>query len=161
MLLRLCERLQHAGWVTAVNDSLVASVLVELAHYFGFFLAVGAIVMVSLRVLGIAGKRQSVTELAEQLFPLMWTGLGLSVLSGFILFSGDATMFFPNPVFHVKLIVLMLAITFGVIVQRGVRKWDQSPVISMGPKVVALVTVVLWIGVILAAVDIPHLTYVP
>ena len=161
MLFSLCERLQHAWWVTAVNDSLVASVLVALAHYFGFFLTVGTSVIVSLRVLGIAGKRQSVAVLAEQLFPLMWTGLGLSVLSGFILFSGDATTFFPNPVFHVKLVVLILAVVFGVILQRGVRKWDRLPAISIGPKAVALVTMVLWIGVILAAVDIPHLTYVP
>jgi hypothetical protein len=161
MLLRLCERLQHAAWVTAIFSSVVASVLVELAHYFGFLLLVGAIVMVDLRVLGVAGRRQSVTQLADHLFPLMWTGLGLAVLSGFILFAGDATTFCPNPVFHAKLVVISLAVVFGCIVQRKVRKWDQLPCIPVGAKFTVLASLALWIGVILAAVEIPHLTYVP
>ena len=161
MLLRFCDWLQHAWWVTAINNSIVASVLVELTHYFGFFLLVGTIVMVNLRVLGLAGRRQNITLLAEQLFPLMWMGLGFSVLSGFILFAGDAATFLPNPVFHAKMLVLLLAVVFGVIVQRNVRKWDPMPAIPIGAKFVSLVSMVLWIGVILAAVDIPHLTYVP
>ena len=161
MLLRLCERLPHTWWVTAINDSIVASVLVELAHYFGFFLLVGTIVTVNLRVLGWAGKRQDAGELAGQLFPLMWAGLGLSALSGFILFAGDATTFYPNPVFHIKLIVLALAIISGVVVQRNVRRWDQLPVMPAVSKLTAVISTVLWVGVILAAVDIPHLTYVP
>ena len=161
MLLRFCEWLQNASWIAAINSSIIASVVVELTHYFRFFLLVGTSVMVDLRVLGLAGRRQNVTLLADQLFPLTWTGLGFSVLSGFILFAGDATTFFPNPVFRAKVIVLSLAVVFAAVVQWNVHKRGQAPVIQISSKLVALLSVMLWIGVILAAVEIPHLTYVP
>jgi uncharacterized membrane protein len=161
MLLRLCEWLQHATWITAIDNSVVASVLVEITHYFSFFLLVGTIVILDLRVLGVAGRRQNVTRLANQLFPLTWAGLAFASLSGFIMFAGDATTFYPNSVFHAKMLVILLAVVFSVIVQRNVRKWDKLPAIPRGAKFVAFVSLVLWIGVILAAVEVPHLTYVP
>ena len=161
MLLRLCERLQHASWVGAINNSVVASVLIELTHYFSFFLLVGTIVIVDLRLLGLAGRRQSVAQLASQLFPVMWMGLGFAFLSGFILFAGDAQTFLPNPVFRAKLWVILFAVVSGIVVQRNARKWDQLPAVPMPAKFAALVSLVLWIGVILAAVEVPHLTYVP
>ena len=161
MLLSFCERLQHASWVAAINNSIVASVVVELTHYFSFFLLTGTSVMVDLRLLGLAGRRQNVTQLADQLFPLMGAGLAFSVLSGFILFAGDATTFFPNPVFRAKLIALLLAVVLTAIVQWTVHQGHDAPVIPIRSKLVAWLSLMLWIGVILAAVEIPHLTYVP
>lgn len=161
MLLRLCEGLQHAGWVTAIDNSVGASVLVELTHYFSFFLLVGTIVMVDLRILGLAERRQNPAQLAEQLFPLMGTGFGLAVLSGFILFAGDAVAFFLNPVFRAKMGIILLAVASGLLVQGNAHKWEQSPAVPLRAKCAAIVSLVLWIGAILAAVEIPHLTYVP
>lgn len=161
MLLHLCERLQHAWWVTAIDGSVAASVCVELTHYFSFFLLVGTIVIMDIHVLGFAGRRHDAVYLASQLFPLMWAGLGLVVVSGFIMFAGDAIALFPNPVFRAKLLVMLLAVGFGTIVQSNVHKWDQLPAIPVTAKCVAFVSLVLWIGTILAAVEVPHLTYVP
>jgi hypothetical protein len=161
MLLRVCESLQQAGWVTAIDNSIAASVIVELTHYFSFFLLVGAIVMVDLRILGLAGRRQIAAQMAEQLLPMMWTGLGLAILSGFILFAGDAVTFFSNPAFRAKMGIILLAVASGFIVQRNARKWEELPVVPLRAKCAALISLALWIGTILAAVEIPHLTYVP
>lgn len=161
MLLRVCERLQQAGWVTAIDNSIVASVIVELIHYFSFFLLVGAIVVVDLRILGRAGRRQIAAQIAEQLFPIMWTGLGLAILSGFILFAGDAVTFFSNPVFRAKMGTILLAVASGFVVQGNAREWEELPVVPLRAKCAALISLALWIGTILAAVEIPHLTYVP
>lgn len=161
MLLRVCERLQQAGWVTVIDNSIVASVIVELTHYFSFFLLVGAIVIVDLRILGRAGRRQMAAQIAEQLFPMMWTGLGLAILSGFILFAGDAVTFFSNPVFRAKMGTILLAVASGFVVQRNAREWEELPAVPLRAKCAALISLALWIGTILAAVEVPHLTYVP
>jgi hypothetical protein len=161
MLLHLCEWLQHTWWVAAIEGSVAASVCVELTHYFSFFLLVGSIVVMDIHILGFAGRRQDAAYLADQLFPVMWTGLGLVMVSGFIMFAGDAIALFPNPVFRFKLLVMLLAIGCGVIVQANVGKWDRLPAIPAKAKWVAFVSLALWIGTILAAVEVPHLTYVP
>ena len=67
---------------------------------FGLFLSVGTIATLDLRILGIAGRRQTIGQLAKQLFPLIWTCLALVALSGFAIFAGQATMFFPSSVFR-------------------------------------------------------------
>jgi len=161
MFLSLCERLQQADWVAAINNSVAASVFVELTHYFSFFLLVGTIVMVDLRILGLAGRRQTAAQLAGQLFPLMWTALGFAVLSGFILFAGDAVTFFPNPVFRAKMGIILLAVISGLLVQRNATKWEELPAAPLRAKCAAVISLALWIGAILAAVEIPHLTFVP
>jgi hypothetical protein len=141
-----------------MNSSAVMSVIIELIHYFSFFMLVGTIAIVDLRVLGVAGRGQTVAQLAELVFPWMWTGLGLTVLSGFIMFAGDATAYLPNSVFHVKLWVILLAIVFGVIMEWNVPKWDHSPSTARMAKLMAFVSLALWIGAILAGVEVPALT---
>ena len=161
MLLRFCEWLEHISWITAVNNSVASSVLVELTHYFGFFLLVGAVATVDFRLLGIAGRQEGIDQLAKQLFPLMWMGMALVFLSGFVMLAGQATLFVFNPVFHVKLLVIFFAVVFGLIVQSKVPGWAQLPSVPIAARCFALISLLLWIGAILAAVEIPHLTYVP
>jgi uncharacterized membrane protein len=158
--MHFCQWLEHTSFIVWVSNSIVASTIVELTHYFSLFLLVGSIVLVDLRILGLAARQRNATEFASQLFPWMWAGLALNFLSGFLLFAGDATTFYANWVFHIKLTVILLAVIFGVIVQSNVRRWDQPPSIPVGAKVLALVSLVLWIGSILASVEVPALTSV-
>jgi uncharacterized membrane protein len=158
--MHFCQWLEHTSFIVWVSNSIVASTIVELTHYFSLFLLVGSIVLVDLRILGLAARQRSATEFASQLFPWMWTGLALNFLSGFLLFAGDATTFYVNWVFHIKLTVILLAVIFGVVVQSNVSKWDRPPSIPVGAKVLAFVSLALWIGSILASVEVPALTSV-
>ena len=47
---------------------------------------------------------------------------------------------------------------FTVIVHRGQRKWNQLPAIPLGVKVIAALSLLLWLGAILAGVDIAALS---
>ena len=141
-----------------MNTSAWMSSVLEVIHYFSFFVVVGAMAMVDLRIMGVAGRKQSATRLAEQAFPWIWTGLCFAVLSGFVMFAGQATDYLHNSMFHRKLLVILLAVIFGACVQRNVAKWDQSPSVPAGAKVVALVSLALWVGAILMGVDVPAIT---
>jgi uncharacterized membrane protein len=155
-----CHWLEHTRFIVWASNSVVISTAVELMHYFSLFLLVGSIVVVDLRILGMAARRRNATQLAGELFPLMWAGLVLNFLSGFLLFAGDAATFWVNWVFHIKLGVILLAIIFGIIVQWSVPRWDRGPSMSVGAKCMALISLLLWIGSILASVEVPALTSV-
>ncbi|HEX4075002.1 MAG TPA: DUF6644 family protein [Candidatus Acidoferrales bacterium] len=152
--------LQHTSFITWLSTSVVMATFIEVLHYFSLFLLVGSIVLVDLRVMGLAARKRNATELAQDLFPVMWAGLALNFLSGFILFLGDAAAFYYNWVFHIKLTVILVSVIFGIIVQANVRKWDRPTGIPIGAKVLALISLVLWIGSILASVEVPALTSV-
>ncbi|HVS88493.1 MAG TPA: DUF6644 family protein [Candidatus Acidoferrum sp.] len=148
--------LEHSRWVTAISESAWMYPAVEVSHFFSLFLLVGTIAVVDLRILGLARRRQSVTELAEQLFPWTWISLGIAVFSGFIMFSIGATAFVANTQFRIKMLVTLLAVVFAVIVQRNTRKWDQPSGIPILAKFTAVISLALWIGVILAATEIAN-----
>jgi uncharacterized membrane protein len=158
--MRFCHWLSQTWLIAWIANSVVMSTLVELTHYFSLFLLVGSIVIVDLRIMGLAARRRNATQLAGDLFPLMWAGLVLNFLSGFLLFAGDAATFWVNWVFHIKLTVVLVAVIFGIIVQWNVPRWDRPSGIPIGAKLLAFVSLVLWIGSILAAVEVPALTSV-
>lgn len=154
-MLRLCEWLEQIPWIVTITNSAVLISVVWLAHYFGFFLLVGTTAVVNLRVLGAAARNQRLAPLAGQLFPLAWTGLGLVIASGFIMFAGQATTFYPTPVFRMKMGMVLLAIAFGGIVQRKLPAWDRAPCVPAAAKWLAFASLVLWIGAILAGLEVP------
>jgi uncharacterized membrane protein len=157
MLAQLGESLQNNSLIVTLNGTSWMAAALEVIHYFSMFVLVGSIAIVDLRLLGLAGQHQSLTKLAERFFPWMWAALALNFLSGFLMFAGDATAYIPDPTFHMKMYVTLAAVVFGIIVQWRVPKWDRLP-IPAGAKVVALVSLLLWVGAILAGVEVPALS---
>lgn len=154
-MLHFCEALQHSSWIVALDSSVAITSFFEICHYAGFFLLIGSIGLVDLRVLGIAGRRQTAGAMAEQLFPWMWTGLIFATVSGFLMFAGDAADFYEASLFRTKMLVLVIALVVGIFVQWQVPRWDRQPKMPLAAKSVALLSLLLWIATILAALEVP------
>jgi hypothetical protein len=152
---RLCEWLEQIPWIVTITNSAVLISLVWLVHYIGFFLLVGTTAVVDLRILGAAARNQKLAPLAGQLFPFAWTGLGMVIASGFIMFAGQATTFYPTAVFRIKMGIVLLALIFGVIVQGKSPVWGSAPSVPAAAKWLAFVSLALWIGAILAGLEVP------
>ena len=121
-------------WVNS-SDSVFAYPMVLLVHTIGLTLLVGINLAVNLRVIGFAP--QSPADDLKKLFPVMWTGLALSVVSGALLLTAKATTMGVNPAFYVKMtcIAVAIAIVFGVRARN---------------RALALLSIVLWFGAITA-----------
>src|ERR1700680_3889174 len=145
MLLHLCRWLQGNSFIAAINGTSWTAAGLEIVHYFSMFILVGSMVVVDLRVLGLVGRRQAATQLADRLFPWIWASLALNFLSGFFMFAGSATAYYGNDVFYDKMGVTLLAIVANIIVQQKVRKWNQSPAMPAWAKLIAVVSICLWI----------------
>jgi hypothetical protein len=123
-----------------------------MIHFAGLSLWVGTIAILDLRLLGLSGRRYPLTQLAEQLTPLTWTGLGIAITGGFLLFSGNAETYLHNPAFLTKIPVVLAGIAYHVFVLRKVPTWNQVP----AARVAGLVEVCLWIYVVFEATEIPQ-----
>ena len=159
--LAFCGGIQHYPIVVWFTNSLLASIVIWLSHYVSLFLTIGSMAILNLRVLGIAGRKQTITQIADVYSKWMWTGLAVLFVSGTMMAAGDSELFCTNGVFGIKLVLILLAALSGIIIQRNVRRWDQVSVVPMAAKTLAFVSLILWVGTILAAVDIPALTNVP
>ncbi len=112
LLFSFCQWLESLSVPTWVRYTLWGYPYVQLIHYSGLSLWVGTIVVLDLRLLGLAGRGHSVAQLAKQLFFWTWAGLGIAVTGGFLLFASIATTYFHNPAFQIKLPLILLGVTF-------------------------------------------------
>jgi uncharacterized membrane protein len=158
MLLHLCRWLQGHSFIALINGTAWTAAGLEIVHYFSMFILVGAMVIVDLRVLGLVGRRQDATQLAGLLFPWIWISLALNFVSGFLMFAGSAMSYYRNDVFNDKIAVILLAIVANLIVHQKVRKWGQLPAMPASAKLAAFISIGLWIGAIIAGVEVPALT---
>lgn len=158
MLLHLCRWLENNSFIAVINGTSWTAAILEIVHYFSMFILVGSMVIVDFRVLGLVGRRQDATQLAERLFPWMWISLAFNSLSGFLMFAGSATAYYHNDIFYDKMIVILLAIAASIIVQQNVSRWNRLPAMPARAKLIAVLSIGLWIGAIIAGVEVPALT---
>jgi uncharacterized membrane protein len=158
MFLHIGRLLENNSFVVAINGFSVTAAALEIIHYFSMFLIVGPTAMVDLRVLGAADRHHPIAELAERFFPWVWVALAFNVLSGFLMFAGNAVAYILESTFYAKMLVVLLAVIFTLAVQWNVAKWDRLPAMPATAKTLALVSLLLWIGAILAGVEVPALS---
>jgi hypothetical protein len=127
---------------------------VSVVHYFTLFITVGTSVLMDLRVLGLAGTRRPVVKSAGQVYPWMWGAFWLAILSGALMAATDAGDYLPDTVFRVKMTVILLALVFTFLLRRSIPKWIESPAVPGSAKAPALLSLVFWVGSILAGVEI-------
>jgi hypothetical protein len=158
MLLQMADRLQHNSIIVALTSTGWTAAGLAILHYYSMFVLVGSMAIVDLRVLGLTGGGQSVTDFARRIFPWFWLSLAINVVSGFIMFAGDATAYVPTRSFRLKILVVLLAILFGINVQWSVPRWDRSSDLPATAKILAFVSLLFWIGAILMGVEVPAIS---
>jgi hypothetical protein len=152
------EWIEHLSWIAHMSETAWIFSTVSVIHYFSFLVLTGTAVMVDLRVLGLAATKKPLEQLADQIYPWMWAAFWLAIISGSLEAATDAGDYLPNFWYELKIGVLIAALIFMIIVRRGIPKWAQSPATPAGAKVVAAISAALWIGVILAGVELPAIT---
>lgn len=156
MLHNIGEFMEHWGWVQYVSTTAWLYSGISAIHYFTLFVVVGTAILVDLRVLGLAATRKSVVQFAKQIYPWMWGAFWLAIFSGFLEFITDAGDYLPDWVFETKMTAILLAVIFTILVWRSVSKTDTETgaSVSGGAKVLAALSLIFWIGSILAGVEI-------
>jgi len=92
-------------------------------HTLGLSIVVGANTIVAIRVLGVASNIP--LRPLVRLFPFMWVGFILTVISGVGLAIASATSKFVNPILLIKLVLVVIA---GVIMRALDKKVFRSPI---------------------------------
>lgn len=137
--------------------------LVITFHAIGMGLLVGASTVIGLRMLGVA--RDLPLAPLKYLYPFIWVGFGIQVVSGVLLFTAYPTKAFTNVVFHLKLALIALAMTAMVRLKRQVFDDSSLSEAAMLVKGRSFATwaLIFWVGALTAgrfmAYTATHLIY--
>lgn len=123
-------------------------------HALGMALVVGVILIIDLRVLGVA----RVIPLAslQRYFLVVWIGLAINLCSGSLLFAANYSAFIKNTAFITKILMLLTAGVGTFLLAKELRisallTTDGSADVASGKaRLIAFVCVLLWLGAITA-----------
>jgi hypothetical protein len=132
-------------WIVE-SPSLFAFPGILAAHTIGLGLLAGLTAALDLRLLGAAPRIPPIAFV--RLLPLMWFGLWLNVLTGIALLFAYPTKALTNPVFYLKLSLIL----GGLLILRATlrRVHEEGAAISDRTKRLAAASLVVWAAAITA-----------
>jgi hypothetical protein len=137
-----------------MQNSLYPFPMMETFHIFGIVVLVSSVSILDLRLLGLMLKQQPVSKLTRRILPWAWVGFGIQLVTGFFLFSTQASKFYSSVPFRLKMLMLVLvavnALLYHLLVYRNVNSWDIAAETPWGAKVAGGVSILLWLGIITA-----------
>jgi hypothetical protein len=153
-LLQICQWLQSTGPATALRESNFVFPILEGIHVLSIALIAGTVAIVDLRMLGLALKKEPVSQVAGQILPLTWAGFAVSVLTGTVLFASEAVKCYLSPSFRVKVLLLVFAglnpLIFHSTVYRSVAEWGHAVRTPPRARLAAALSLTLWSGIVIA-----------
>ena len=140
-----------SGVAAFLRSSVYIYPLVNALHILGLALLVGTIAALDARVLGFA-RTVPLGDAARLLLPVTIGGLLLAVLAGAALFVVKPQEYAANPVFLVKLGLIVLAVANALWLR---LRTDWAVALGGGPvaagvKLSAVLSLLLWISVLTA-----------
>lgn len=146
------EWLAETAFSRYLRESLWTYPIVETVHVLTLCLFLGFTVLLDLRLLGVALRRTPASEAVRRLEPGIAVGFASMLASGGLLFAGDPVKFYGSIFLRIKLGMIVLAglnlLLFHATVYRGVSGWDRDAALPAGAKAAAIVSLVLWCGVV-------------
>lgn len=128
-----------------LNTTEWAFPLAECVHIVFFAVAIGSIVIVDLRLLGLAFQRHTPAELVRDTWAYTLVGLAVTLLAGMTLFLSDPRMYTSDRWFRFKATMLLVAIVYNYTVHSRVATKGSSKAVA---GVVGAISVLLWSSVI-------------
>ena len=129
----------------------------EIFHFVGLVLLFGIVLLVNLRMLGV------LTGVAfadvQRLLPWAVAGLGINIVTGMLFFLASPEQYTQNTAFAWKMGAILLAsltLLYATMVDEHQDwKWGVPAVIVH--KIVAVASIVLWVGVIFLGRFLPYI----
>ncbi|MEP7004705.1 MAG: DUF6644 family protein [Sphingomonas bacterium] len=137
---------------SAIRENVNAFPVIESLHVLAIALVFGTILIVDLRLLGMAAHRPGVRRLIAELLPFTWAAFALAVVTGSLMFMSNAVAYAANTEFRLKLVALALAglnmAWFHSTAYRRIDQWDEVLPPPATARIAGLLSLLTWITVI-------------
>ncbi|MBT8079638.1 MAG: hypothetical protein KJO31_13755 [Gammaproteobacteria bacterium] len=153
------------NWIEGgvINSWVVGSAWVwptlEILHFVGLSLLLGAIVVVDLRMAGLI--RSLELTAVTRLLPLAGLGFLINVTTGVLFFFGDPARYSVNVGFQIKMLLVVLAgvnaLWFFMKIEPQVQHWTPGSAPPLTARLVGVTSLATWFGVLLLGRLIPYI----
>jgi len=146
--------LEGLAWTTAIRESSWGHPIIETAHVATTVVFAGLVIIMDLRLVGLAFTDAPVADIQRRLFPWQMAGLVPSMATGLLLCCVDPLRYYGNVMFRVKLALLAVAginaLAFHWTTYRTAGRWDEDPNGTATARRAGAVSLLLWFSVIVS-----------
>jgi Family of unknown function (DUF6644) len=151
----IVQSIQASAPAEWMRTSVKAMPIVEAIHVLSAATVFGTILIVDLRLLGFPNTRRPFTRVSNELLRLTWAAFCVSVITGLLMFAANATTYFGNTAFRLKMVALLCAglnmAIFQRITFRTVGAWDRAVPTPLAARLAGAVSILIWVAVICLA----------
>ncbi|MGH7969024.1 MAG: DUF6644 family protein [Limisphaerales bacterium] len=162
MILSFAQWVQSTTFFTALRGSWFVYPVVLSLHLLGIAIFGGMILVTNMRLLGLAFRDRSISDMVDQLRIPKRYGLVLVATCGLLLLGAKAEEYYYNIFFRLKLLLLCLIFVHGWIFRRSVYFNTSAldvarPRIPGRAKLAASLSILLWVAVACAGRGIGYI----
>jgi hypothetical protein len=149
---QLLQLIEHSALATLVREGDWWFPLAECLHVLAITTVFGSILMMDLRLLGLASRDSAVSKLSQEVLPYTWVAFACAVITGTIMFIARAQTYWHNPQFQLKFLFMALAAANMLIFHFGafrrVADWDAALLPPSAARLAGALSISLWIIVV-------------
>ena len=124
--------------------------IIQVFHILAIATAFGAVLMITLRIFGMAGMDRSFAETESRYVRWIWCSLLVLLISGLGMIIGEPIRELINPIFWVKMVLVVLAVFLSLGFHgRVLRSLATGGAVTAGTKATAIFIIVLWCVIML------------
>ncbi len=146
------ESIEYSSLGIWIAESTWAFPTLETLHVIALVTVLGTIMVMDLRLLGLASKTIPVTRMSNDILPWTWGGFVLAAITGGLLFASKASSYMINPYFLWKMGLLVLVginmLFFHFVTYRTVGQWDTAEQVPTMVKVAGVLSLLIWIAIV-------------
>ncbi len=133
-----------------LNEADWSFALAECIHIGSFAVGVGSIALVDFRLLNLGMRHEPPARVLKYTEPWTLVALVFVMFSGLALYLTQTYIYLANPIFPIKVYVLVAALIYNFTIHRRVATMEKpSPGIS---KLVAIVSLLLWVSIVFGGI---------
>ena len=147
------EWLSQTSFSLAIQTHLWIIPAIQSIHIAGIGVVVGSVFMIDLRVLGWAGRDQSLLETVDRFGPWLTGALCVLLMTGTLMVVGEPARELLAFSFWFKMCLVvtgtLIASVFRFTVRRNESHWEESLAKRRTTKWLAILTLLIWVGIII------------
>jgi hypothetical protein len=124
--------------------------IIQVFHILAIAAGFGAVLMINLRIFGLAGVDRTFAETEKRYTRWIWGALAVLIVSGIGLIIAEPIRELINPIFWIKMVLVVVAIVTSLLFHRGVlKRLSGGGTVTGGIKAGALFVIILWCVIML------------
>jgi hypothetical protein len=144
--------LESSSLADSIRENDLLFPVIESVHVLAICLVVGSILVVDLRLLGLASTKWPVGSVTKAILPLTWCAFVVAVASGGLMFISNASKYLGNGFFVAKMILIGIAglnmLVFHFIGARDLPKWERNARPPLPARLAGGLSILLWVAVV-------------